>query len=94
MDNKNKKYYIGWHHFYMGLAIVVIGFYCLFHTYDWIAVIVTLLGLYIMSDDFYQHWRQNYDIGYHSPLHNFYAGIKKPGWLIWLNRQFDRMFGS
>jgi len=92
--NQNIKFYKGWHHFYIGLVLLLVGFYCLFRTVEWVAISISLLGLYIALDDFYQHWRQNYEIDYRSPLHRLYVSMNKPDWLIWLNGLLDRVFGK
>ena len=94
MYRPNHKFYKGWHHYYLGLIIMVVGFYLLFHVQAWVAILLAILGLYIACDDFYQHWRQNHQVGYHSPLHMLYVRIKKPLWLIWVNDKIDSILGK
>ena len=94
MSNPNRRYYKGWHHFYLGIIILLVGFYLLFHTQPWVAIVVALLGLYIACDDFYQHWRQNHQIDYHSPLHVLYSRMKKPAFIVKLNEFIDKILGK
>ncbi len=91
--NQNNKFYKGWHHFYLGLLLELVSFYLLFHVVVWVGCVVFLIGLIMILDDFYQHWRQESDINYHSPLHRLYANFKKPTWMAKLNVFIDRIFG-
>lgn len=72
------------HHVYLGALIVVLGYL--------VAWPLLLLGLIVMADDVYQHWRQVWcaEPYYRSPLHRLY------GWTLWrlswirrLNRWLD-----
>jgi len=62
----------GWHHFYLGIALALLGFALLWASRNWLAVVgiaLCLLGLIIMTDDVFQHAMQRfYSPGYASPL--------------------------
>lgn len=66
----------GVHHFYLGLALALLGFMLLWAPRHWLAVagiVVCVLGLIIMADDVFQHAMQRfYKDGYASPLKKVY----------------------
>ena len=92
MTNPNHKYCHGWHHLYLGVIIILVGFRLLFTLPVAFSLVTVAIGLYVMADDYYQHFRQNSEIDYHSPLHRLYAGIKKPLWIVWINNRLDDIF--
>ena len=62
----------GWHHFYVGIVLAMLGFVLLWAPRHWLAVVgiaICLLGLIIMIDDAFQHAMERfYMAGYDSPL--------------------------
>jgi len=89
-----KDMFRGFHHYYLGLLLLLIGFFLLWLLSTWIALIISLVGGYICGDDFYQHARQRSDIVYRSPLHRLYGYLyMKFSFIRRLNKLIDRVFG-
>jgi len=67
----------GVHHFYLGLLLVLIGFFMLWAPKPWVAVagiVICLLGVWIALDDFWQHAMQRFvQPGYDSPLKTLFS---------------------
>ena len=104
MNIKDKR--SGIHHGYIGLALMLIGFLFIFtEKIPWpVSLIVTLVGLLLFVDDYYQHIKQRKNIAYRSPLNRLYSWFittlllsKNFHWLgkfiIWLNEFFDNLLG-
>ena len=92
--NNIKNKFPGIHHFYLGIVILLLGFYGLFYWNPNILLIVIIIGLIIIADDIYQHYRQLYDINYHSPLHKLYVNtFGKLKIIRIINQFFDKIFG-
>ena len=64
------------HHFYLGIALALLGFGLLWAPRGWMAttgIVLCVLGLIIMADDIFQHVMQRfYMVGYASPLKKIY----------------------
>lgn len=86
---------VGFHHFYIGLALILIGFLLLiFKRKRNLALVFVILGLYICGDDFYQHVMQLTDPAYRSPLNKLYRStLGQIGFVAWLNVLIDKIFG-
>ena len=91
---KFKEWFPGVHHLYLGLILILIAFFILATGHNTIAIILFLCGLIAVIDDFYQHFRQNSQPSYHSPLHRLYGKIYKYKIIQWLNRLADKLFGA
>lgn len=83
-----------WHHFYTGIVFSLSG-NSLTIRGKWIGFIFILIGLWLMGDDLYQHWKHGHGyITYRSPVHRLGIPlyrlredlIKKYSWLEWLNK--------
>ena len=93
------------HHFYYGILLMLIAFPFLFiakrrkimgKSWKWarrLAWTLVVVGLIILSDDFYQHDRQIKDPTYLSPIHNLYgATLYRLEWVRKLNTWADNLF--
>lgn len=91
MDIKSK--WPGIHHAYIGILLMLAGFYGIFHWSLWIDILLISLGFWVFADDVYQHIRQRSDIAYQSPLHRWYGEtIRKNKFIVWLEKLADRIF--
>ncbi len=71
---------IGVHHAYFGLIALIICWIVIFKMEggkkrDRIVWTLGLFGLWMISDDLAQHWRQADDPHYHSPVHRIYVWV-------------------
>ena len=90
-----KWWFPKFHHYYLGLMLLIVSFIILATGHNTIAIILFLIGEIAVLDDFYQHFRQNHEPNYHSPLHRLYELIySKCEWIHKLNKFFNRMFGG
>ena len=94
MKRLNYKYFKGFHHFYLGIIVLMLGFIAVFTASSFLSIMLYLLGIYILSDDYYQHMRQRWDKDYHSPLHRFYVRCFKNKFILACNRFLDKIFGK
>ena len=91
---KIKDKFPGFHHAYLGLLLILIGFFMLFGELIVFSLVTILLGLYLLLDDIYQHLRQRFDINYHSPLHMLYVNtIARNKYVKILNKWVDKLMG-
>ena len=87
--------FIGFHHFYLGWILILIGFLILMYGPKTkrnrnIALFFLTAGFLIMGDDILQHIIQYTDPNYRSPLHKLYgATLYKIGFIQKLNEWFD-----
>ena len=90
---ENWKNFKGFHHFYLGLMLVIIAFVMIW-IYWYFAVLLFFAGTVLLLDDFYQHVRQQIDPDYCSPLHRWYAKYlwQKYAWIRKLNEWIDELF--
>lgn len=90
----------GFHHFYLGIILLIIAFLLLFTKVNDALVIVTAIAATILCvDDFFQHWKQyrtsTPDPNYKSPLHRLYIYFLYNVSIIRkLNDFFDKLFGA
>jgi len=90
MNNQFK----GWHHYYMGLILCLLGFPLIWYIPIFAGLLI-LLGLICIIDDAYQHIRQQWQPEYLSPLHTFYGKyLWKLEWVQRLNKWFDNLLGK
>lgn len=83
----------GVHHAYLGLFLALIGF-VLVWVLPMLAFVLTVCGLAVFADDFYQHFLQRKEPEYQSPLHRIYCKYLWPiKWVQKLTMFFDRLFG-
>lgn len=79
------------HHAYIGEAIEIAAFVLLILGFLWWGVGLMVLGKYIQYDDYYQHYRQETEPDYHSPLHRFYGEyLWEITWIQQLNTWADK----
>lgn len=87
----------GFHHYYAGLVLMLIGFICSVRFNSLWYHLITVFGFYVSADDYYQDAiRRKKDPAYHSPLHRFYgATLYKWSALVrWVNYLVDKLFGG
>ena len=102
---KDKDGFVGFHHGYLGLVLMLIGFILVFTPLPFIVSLITMiLGLVIFLDDYYQHYKQRTNPDYQSWLHKLYVWAirkmlksKKFNWLgkliVKVNGWYDKLFG-
>ena len=85
----------GMHHFYIGLAIILISFFLIWKDVSTTMVLIIFwIGSVILLDDFHQHMRQRTEPKYYSPLHRLYGWFYSRSKILrWLNRIADKLFG-
>ena len=85
MDDK------GFHHGYIGLALLLTGFIMTVFTQvnQGVNDVITSLGLVIFFDDYYQHRRQRVEPDYRSPLNQIYG---KTLWKVPIIRKINTFF--
>ncbi len=86
----------GFHHGYLGLLILYIGFVMIWFADHWFCPVLTgTAGLFIFIDDFYQHIKGRSHPDYKSPLHRLYGLVYcRVKWLRRLNAFVDSIFGK
>jgi hypothetical protein len=88
----------GFHHAYLGLVLLLIGFIAIISGVKTkrrkrIATIILLLGFIIFFDDVWQHYKQFTDPSFRSPLHRLYGATLYHITLIRdLNAWMDKIF--
>jgi hypothetical protein len=91
--------FVGFHHFYLGIFMVVIGFIIMITGKKTrkrllIASFIILIGSIIASDDLLQHIIQYFNPAYRSPLHRLFgATLWKWVWVQKLCHWADHLFG-
>ncbi len=89
-----EKWYKGWHHLYLGILLLIIGFSIMGFGWYRIGFATMIAGIICILDDTMQHFKQRNDSEYHSPLHRIYGFIyARVGFIRWLNKQADKLFG-
>lgn len=86
----------GFHHMYLGLLMVLAGFLVLIYKQDkiWSALLAGG-GLWLVLDDWFQHWKQITEPAYRSFLHRMYGKLLyRFTWICKLNELADRIFGK
>jgi hypothetical protein len=89
----------GFHHFYLGITLLLIGFLLIWKSII-LSVLITILGIVITTDDLYQHYRIRIQPDYTSPLHNLYILFLKsiPNsisvFIIKINNWFDTILNK
>ena len=91
---RKQAWFSHFHHYYIGLFLLMIAFILLGYSFIITSLIVFILGLWILIDDYWQHFIQTTrDKNYHSLLHKLYGYIYSRSKLIrWLNEMADRLF--
>ena len=87
----------GFHHYYLGCAVLLGDFYLIWSRWSptWLNWGLFWLAWIIITDDFYQHMRQQKKPEYLSPLHRMYGLLyRHRGFIRWLNRLADKIFGA
>jgi len=80
------------HHFYWGIILLVIGFILIFYA-PVFGIILSILGLILVIDDEYQHYRQRRQPEYRSPIHRLYGStLYKLKFIQRLNAWADDLF--
>lgn len=89
MDSK------GFHHYYIGILMLIISFIILISIGSpTLSATLFWLGLIVIADDYFQHWRQKTDPYYRSPINMLYgATLYKVAFIRSVNAWFDRLFG-
>jgi len=91
MSNHTLK---GFHHFYLGLVFMLLGFLAYWQAFV-AGIFVFVLGLILCVDDFVQHAIGRFKPEYKSPLHKLYGFIYSKSKVIrWLNKLADKLFGA
>jgi hypothetical protein len=95
IDLQNKNWY-DWHHFYTGIIMWLVGAQLIVYGYIITGACISLIGIYLESDDLYQHAEQVTNSTYRSPVHRFYARFMyKPTrslmYKVGLGKFFDKM---
>ncbi len=86
----------GFHHFYVGMILLLSGFLLVVFTelFVWIGIALVIIGNLICIDDLLQHFIQKFNPEYRSPLNRFYG---KTLWKIpavrRVNEWVDRLLG-
>ena len=95
MTNHKRQWWLaGFHHYYGAIIGFIIAFILLAYNYATISVLIFILSLIMLIDDYVQHFIQTTrDPKYHSPLHKLYGYIYKYKIIQWLNRLADKLFG-
>jgi hypothetical protein len=86
----------GFHHAYLGAALMLGGFLAVVFTGWplWVCLEIVFVGVVIFADDLYQHARQRKDPAYRSPLNRLYAvTLWRIPLIQKLNRLVDRILG-
>ena len=69
------------HHFYIGIIAVIAAWFSIFELSGTIGTVITYIlapfGLYMITDDLYQHYKQRTDISYRSPVNRLYRWIMR-----------------
>ena len=85
----------GFHHFYLGIPILIIGFILIWKGTLVLYVVTLVIGSYVIYDDLYQHLRQKVNPDYASPLHKLYGVIcRYVPFIRKLGDFMDRVFGA
>ena len=72
--DKSKDGFLGVHHGYLGLLLMLIGFILVFTKLPiWVSLIFIVLGLPIFGSDYYQHYRQKTEPDYQDRIHKIYV---------------------
>ena len=89
-----ERWFAGFHHFYLGIALAVVGFILMGASWYYVGLFTILTGLLVIIDDVWQHFKQRVDPDYHSPLHRLYEAIySKFAFIRWLNKIADKLLG-
>jgi 4-hydroxybenzoate polyprenyltransferase len=90
-----ENWFKGYHHFYTGIILAIAGFVLMGNGWYWTGLFVIAVGIIVILDDVWQHFRQKNNPEYHSPLHRLYVYIwKKSAFIRWLNRIADKILGK
>ncbi len=89
-----ERWFAGFHHFYLGIALAVVGFTLMGAGWYWVGLFTILTGLLVIVDGAWQHFKQRSDPEYRSPLHKLYGVIySKFAFIRWLNKIADKALG-
>ncbi len=93
--HKQEWWLRGFHHYYLSLIGFFIAFVLLAYNFVVISVIIFILSLAFLIDDYLQHFIQTTkNPKYHSPLHRLYGHIYSRSKIIRkLNKLADKLFG-
>ena len=95
MKFKKQFWFPLFHHYYIGWFLLIVAFILLGYSFVTMSLIVFMIGLLVLIDDYVQHFIQTTrDPKYHSPLHRLYGMIYKYRIIQWLNRLADKLFGA
>lgn len=84
----------GFHHAYLGLATMIVGFLLIWALWP-AALAVMAIGFYVFADDVYQHIRQRREPEYQSPLHRMHDYLyRNSSFIRRLNAWADKLFGG
>ena len=79
------------HHMYWGAILVILGIVspiCM-DIPPICVVLLCVIGVALVLDDIYQHWRQVKEPEYHSPVHRLYVKYLRGGLIIKLEKWID-----
>ncbi len=91
-----EKWFKGFHHFYLGIFLLIAGFVLMgLYGWYWTGGFIALCGVGAVVDDLMQHFKQRKNPEYHSPLHRLYGKIySKFAFIRWLNKIADKILGK
>ncbi len=90
-----EKWFKGWHHLYLGIILLIVGFFLMGFGWYRIGFSIMIAGIVCIVDDTMQHFKQRKDSEYHSPLHIAYGFIyARLKFIRWLNKKVDWLFGK
>ena len=85
----------GVQHFYIGMLLLLVAFVLLvFVERKTEGDLLFMIGLIVVTDDYYQHRRQLDEPTYRSPLNRLFAAtLWRLGFVRWLTSIADKVFG-